>query len=90
MMKINCVFLCLLIWCCSSCYSGKHSENNAGTDSLQFYVNPISINSLGQHVLFHRGMYYCIQGWMSNIYLRAAEDVTLLKEKRIQECMEFR
>lgn len=84
MMRIKCAFLCLLVGWFSSCHSGKRSENVDGVDSLQCYVNPISTGFLGCHVLFHHGMYYCIQGWMSGIYLRAAEDATLLKEKEFK------
>lgn len=89
MMRIKCAFLCLLVGWFSSCHSGKRSENVDGVDSLQCYVNPISTGFLGCHVLFHHGMYYCIQGWMSGIYLRAAEDATLRQGERIQECVEF-
>lgn len=84
MVRIKCAFLCLLVGWFSSCHSGKRSENVDGVDSLQCYVNPISTGFLGCHVLFHHGMYYCIQGWMSGIYLRAAEDATLLKEKEFK------
>ncbi|WP_300910636.1 glycoside hydrolase family 43 protein [uncultured Bacteroides sp.] len=83
-MRFNCIFLCLLVWCCFSCCSGKRADHAAGIDSLQYYVNPISATSLGHHVLFHRGMYYGIFGGLSNIYLRAAEDVTLLKDKELK------
>lgn len=84
MMRIKYAFFCLLVGWFSSCHSGKRSENADGVDSLQFYVNPVSVGFLGRHVLFHQGMYYCIQGWMSSIYLRMAEDVTLLKEKEFR------